>query len=210
MNKDYKLKRTGSLKCDRPTTVGHILAHIENARKYFGIESRYWGGTLGLNYDERFPNYIQRVTREIDIRYSANQDRLFKYIEPQEVDYATEEDYSGEWPHITRDYSSGMFKDKEPDKYADDERQVQIWVSNFDYMLHDGFISYIYAIGEQENDKRSIPGTDSELRDIAVNLANWKSDSRQEAQREHRREIEKELGVEWKDGKPYIPAKEQQ
>ena len=209
MNEAYELKRTGSLKCDRPTTIRHILAHIENARNFFGIKGNCYGEPFGFSYNERFPDYINRVTREIDIRYSINRDRMFKYIEPQEVDYATEEDYSGEWPSIVRNYSHGIFDDRgrTPDAYANDNDQVRIWISNFIYMLHDASVSYIYAIGEAENEKRKIDGTDEELRAIACNIMDWKSSSREDAQIEQRRMVERECGIEWKDGKPYVMEK---
>ena len=44
MNEAYELKRTGTIKCTQVTTLGHILAHIDNARQYFNITSDYWGG----------------------------------------------------------------------------------------------------------------------------------------------------------------------
>ena len=211
MNKAYELKRTGTIKCTQVTTLGHILAHIDNARQYFGITSKYWGGPIGFEYSDLFPDYIIRVVRDIDIKYGPNQDRMYQHVKQHEVDYATEDDYIGEWPRIIRDYDLSIFEDKKPDKYADNDEQIQSWISTFRYHLHDASVSYIYSIGEHENKSRMTDNlSDNELRSIACDLADWKSSSRENEQIEERRMLQKTLNIHWRDGKPYIPAKEQQ
>ena len=134
---------------------------------------------------------------------------MYQYVKMHEIDYATENDYIGEWPRIIRSYSLGVFENKKPDKYADNNEQVRSWISTFRYHLHDASVSYIYSIGERENESRMTDDlSDNELRSIACDLTDWKSSSREQEQIEERRMIMKTFGILWKDGKPYIPVKE--
>lgn len=207
--KEYEVKITGSVKCTRETTIGMMLAHIENARDYFDITSTYWGGAIGLEFDNRFPDYVTRIARDIDIKYSVNQDSMYRgFVTPHEIDYGNKDDWCSEWPRWERDYS--ILTEPKPDWLSDEETQIRTWISSFRYMFHDALVSYVYAIGESKYDKKDskIGGSVDTLRTIILDLADWKVQFREDEQRETRRMIERELGVEWADGKPFISVKE--
>lgn len=183
-NKDYP-HRTGSMKCDRPTTMAHIIAHIENGKQFFNITSAYWGGPVGFEYDDRFPPFVNRVVREIDIKYGLGQDRSYHFITPFEPDWATEDDWSGEWPVWDRDYGDIFDSPRiTVETLADEERQIWSWISNFNYMLHDATVSYIYAISK-DNPTRMIDGKGNDLESMACDLAGWKSEFRAEQAKYH-------------------------
>lgn len=198
--KDYD-KRTGSIKCDRPTTMGHIIAHIENGKKFFNIRSSYWGSPCGFEYDERFPPFVNRIVREIDIKYGPGQDRSYYFINPFEPDWATEDDWSGEWPVWDRNYDD---LNVVIGTLADEEKQIWSWISNFNYMLHDAMVSHIYAIAT-ELTERMIDSNGNDLEGMAVDIANWKSEFRkQQAEHIHKpKEVEHDkhynpICIEWR------------
>lgn len=215
MNENYEFKQTGSMKIDRATTMGHILAHIENGRNFFGIESKHWGGPWGFEYSDVFPSSVNRLAREIDIQYSVRQDRSYQYTPTHEVDYATDEDWSSEWPRINRTHS--ILTGEKTEEYADHDDQVSSWISTLNYMLHDANVSYIYAIGsDKDSMRRNQPVMDDdELRSIACAISNWKSSFREERQREYNRTLVDAiraagLDVEYVDGLPTIIEMEMQ
>jgi hypothetical protein len=136
--------------------MAHIIAHIENGKQFFNITSAYWGGPVGFEYDDRFPPFVNRVVREIDIKYGLGQDRSYHFITPFEPDWATEDDWSGEWPVWDRDYGD----------------------------IFDATVSYIYAISK-DNPTRMIDGKGNDLESMACDLAGWKSEFRAEQAKYH-------------------------
>ena len=175
---------SGDLLCTMPTELGHIIAHIENAKAYFGIKSVGWGSPSGFGYKSLFPDSVADVVRNIDMKYGLAQESSYRFIEQVEPIYPTEEELVSEWPMWNKDHTKkevGGAVTIVPEVLYDDERQVQVWVTKFDYLLHDALVSYVYSIGEGEGDKRrkKIEGnSDDELRSIILDLAEWKMNSR--------------------------------
>lgn len=136
---------TGTQFYNKPTLLGHIIAHIENARKVFDIKPGWYGGPHGLEYDKRFPRYVGDVARKIDEKYSTNQSREYSYrntpIKTHDPIYNNGDDNCGDWP--SRNYDG--------DLDTSEGNQIRIWMSNLDYMLRDAAITYTAILRDEED-----------------------------------------------------------
>jgi len=142
---------TGTQYYTKPTLIGHLLAHIENARKVFDIKSQWYGGSHGLEYDKRFPKYLFDICKKLDEKYSTNQSREYSYrnmpIPTHEAIYNDGESNCGDWP--SRNYDGDMD--------MNEKDQIRIWISNLDYMLRDCAITYTARLrDEKDNDRRDM------------------------------------------------------
>ena len=149
MNKDYKTVFTGTI-IGGDTLVGHLLGHTLNARNFFGMEHGYFvSNQIGL--DERFPDYVRKSAQSIDETFGPHQTYNYNANVPthEPIVFKDKErnKYGPYWPNHNTNYGSFDNQFKQTDTIDDDEdNQIRIWMMNWDWMLRDAALTYLYKL----------------------------------------------------------------